>query len=648
MNITEIINNFHFIRPKLLFLISIVIIYYIARLIYHSLKPLDQQYKNKNTAWQYLCSESILDFLYQNSQTRVPKYINFLQNIIWLLVIIALAGPSWQKKEVPLYQNQDSWVIALSLAQSMEKTDITPSRLQRAKYKIKDFTNYIKDQQLGLIVFAKDAYDIIPITTDKKTVEHILPSLEPLIMPEAGSDVGTALTKAYSLIKNLKLKSSNILLITDDSANSESLLSAKDLSKNKIAVYTININKYANNNISNSLAELSRLSNGLYTTITNDDSDLKSIIAHAESRFKSNYDQNLEQSKIEVWHDMGPWLLPFILPLLFIFLFARERSSSSLTTKLSKINHSFLSFILTSLIIYIFSLNLIINTSYAASTTNTLSNTIDNITNSQLWQDIWYNKQQQTAKKLANNKEVPHLDPRIFTNPKWQAAAKYKNNNFKDSADILSKHEDMTSKYNLANSLAKQGKITEAIAKYDEILKLEPKHTDAKYNKELLEDFLKQMSDKNKQGSNDGQQNQDKTQDQNSQDNNQTNQKNQQDNSADHQNQENQKNQENQNNQANKNKTSPEEPEKMTQKSLDENKDKAQENKQQSEQESKEDMANNNEQDAAQQQQKNQQALTKATKSDSEINEWLDKIPDNPANYLRNQLQYEYWKNRQE
>lgn len=125
----------HFIRPIALYLTFSIPIIIAFKYLFINF----QKYKNKPHGWNDLCSKEVLEHLYINNTEKISnsKYLSMI--FTWLLIIIALAGPSLSKQEVEIHQNTNSWIIALSLAESMENTDIKPSRLERAKYKIKDF-----------------------------------------------------------------------------------------------------------------------------------------------------------------------------------------------------------------------------------------------------------------------------------------------------------------------------------------------------------------------------------------------------------------------------------------------------------------------------------------------------------------------------
>lgn len=582
-------NNFHFLRPEYLILLIVLPLITLFKYGYNKISGIINN--SLGAGWASICNQDILDFFYSTKLNKPSKSKKVIFPFLYILIVLSLCGPTYLKKEVELFQNNNSWILALSLSDSMNNNDITPTRLERAKYKIKDFLNYIHDEQLGFIVYTNQAFEIIPLTTDKRTVDHLLPSIEPLIMPSRGNDVNSALVKAQDLIKNLNLKSSNILLFTDSSANSDSLLTAQKLMADNITINIVNLNPTNNNNTS--LRELSTLSKGVYQDLTNNDVDIRSIMNNANQRYNVIYEQEKQIKHTILWQDLGPWLLLLIMPLVVYYLFSTRTNMSC---------------------------NLVISLAFISLLLSPFDSLIASTSENNMINSILYNKQQRAADQLLNNQDVA---PDIFTHKKWQALAEYKIKNYAATERLLQSEKDEISRYNYANSLAKQGKLQQAIQTYNEILKNNPEHTDAQFNKELLEKFLQSQQNKQSQD--------------NQNDQNENNDKDQQSSSSSQNNQQNKDNQQNsqdkqQNNQASKNNNQQHDQKDSTNNSDD--------NEQQKQQET----AKQNEQQQEQNKDDLQQATAKQSKTDKELEAQLDKIPDNPSNYLRKQLQYDYWK----
>jgi len=110
-----------------------------------------------------------------------------------------------------------------------------------------------------------------------------------------------------------------------------------------------------------------------------------------------------------------------------------------------------------------------------------------------IWHDMWHTANKQ-AEALMVNKQYKQASV-IFKNPAWKMAAHYRDKNYAAALDDFHhiakpSVEDI---YNKANVLAKLGKLDAAIVAYDEVLKRQPQHQDAKTNKALLEKMQQQQ-----------------------------------------------------------------------------------------------------------------------------------------------------------
>ena len=70
----------------------------------------------------------------------------------------------------PAFRSPEQRVLALSLAPSMNATDVEPSRLARARYKLQDALDLLGGSQVGLVIFNEEPYVVTPITDDPRVV----------------------------------------------------------------------------------------------------------------------------------------------------------------------------------------------------------------------------------------------------------------------------------------------------------------------------------------------------------------------------------------------------------------------------------------------------------------------------------------------
>ena len=133
--------------------------------------------KASSGLWQSVCDAELLPHVLIDRPLQHQRWPLLLYGLSGLLVIVALAGPTWERLPVPVFRNDSALVIALDLSRSMDATDIKPSRLERARFKIIDILRRRKDGQTALIVYAGDAFVVTPLTDDTETIRSQLPAL---------------------------------------------------------------------------------------------------------------------------------------------------------------------------------------------------------------------------------------------------------------------------------------------------------------------------------------------------------------------------------------------------------------------------------------------------------------------------------------
>jgi Ca-activated chloride channel family protein len=604
---------FHFIRPYwLLALIPLVII-----------TVLIVKHKLQRGNWVNVCDEALLPYILQETPSQKSKIPLISLNVIaTVLTIIALAGPTWERVPSPAFRNDSGLVIALDLSKSMEASDIKPSRLVRARYKIADILKQRKDGQTALLVYTGDAFTVTPLTNDNATIASQLEALTPDIMPSSGSNTVLAVQKAVELFKQAGLQKGQVLLITDGINSNEESAIVQQLGDYQLSVLAVGTEQGAPISLAEGgflkdesgaivmpklpVAELQNLAGagqGIYQTITDDDSDIKTLLAAVDKSVQkaANAGDNTNNMLLEKWDEKGVWLLLLILPL------------AALNFRRGLLTIAFLVLLP------------LPENSYALT-----------------WQDLWQTKDQQAYQ--AYNKGDYDKAAKLFEDPAWQAAAQYKSK--QSEIEQLKTPTSATGFYNQGNVLAKAGKYAEAIQAYDQALKQNPDKSvrdDALYNKKLVEEALKKQQEQ-KQDS------------QNSQDKNQKNKDQQkQKNKEQKDNKDNKSSQDKKDSKNDKSKKEQQKPENSENKKDQESKEaedkqqQNQQNQQQKEQE-KQQAAQAKKQQSEKEEQKAQaqQAQLQQDEKKRADDEWLKRIPDDPAGLLRRKFKYQYQQRQQQ
>ena len=276
--------------------------------------------------------------------------------------------------------------------------------------------------------------------------------------------------------------------------------------------------------------------------------------------------------QMDTWVEVGPWLL---LPILLIAAFAFRKG------------------IVVGLVLLILPLQP--QQTYAADeTAKPQSSKLE-----QFWTDLWQTPDQQAAKAYAeqNHSEAASL----FEQDDWKSAALYKSGEFNAAADILAEKNSATAHYNRANALAHSGQLEQALSAYDEALAVQDDMEDALYNKQLVEELLKQQKEQEQQQQDSEQENQEQNQEQQDSD------------------QQSEQDQENQ----------------------DQEQDQEQQEQEQQQQEQQ------NEQEESEQEKSELEQMDDAER-EQVLEQWLRMIKDDPGGLLRRKMYMEYQRRQQQ
>lgn len=222
---------FRFANPYYLY--ALLVIPVLIFLFYYIRKK-----KQKQLA-EFGDSDLIMQLIPLYSKNRpVVKFYLFLSAMVFL--IIGISRPQFGSKLQDVKRKGIQLIIALDVSNSMNAQDIQPSRLERAKQAITKLVDKLSDDQIGLIVFAGDAYTQLPITSDYISAKTFLSSINTGIVPVQGTAIGKAIDLAtHSFPPNSDLQKV-VIVITDGENHEDDPVEAARLAHEKgILVYTL-------------------------------------------------------------------------------------------------------------------------------------------------------------------------------------------------------------------------------------------------------------------------------------------------------------------------------------------------------------------------------------------------------------------------
>lgn len=174
-----------------------------------------------------------------------------LRTLVIACIIIALARPqasnSWRTRNT---EGIDI-MMALDISSTMLAGDIKPNRLEAAKSVATEFILSRPDDNIGLVVFARESFTQCPLTTDHTVLINLFNGVNNGLI-EDGTAIGLGLANAVNRIKDGKSKSKVIILLTDGSNNSGDIAptTAAEIAKTfGIRIYTIGVGTHGVINI---------------------------------------------------------------------------------------------------------------------------------------------------------------------------------------------------------------------------------------------------------------------------------------------------------------------------------------------------------------------------------------------------------------
>ena len=133
-------------------------------------------------------------------------------------------------------------VVALDVSRSMLATDLSPSRLQRAKQMILKLMDQMPNDRIALVLFAGKAYLQMPLTVDHEAAAIFVSSASPDAIPAQGTVFSDALEKCALAFNSREGRFKSVVLISDGEDHDEDALkTADDLAQQGIMVCTVGI-----------------------------------------------------------------------------------------------------------------------------------------------------------------------------------------------------------------------------------------------------------------------------------------------------------------------------------------------------------------------------------------------------------------------
>jgi len=132
-------------------------------------------------------------------------------------------------------------MIAVDVSKSMDATDMSPSRLIRAKIQIASFIDKLSTDRVGIMAFAGAASLECPLTDDYESIKMILNSLTTDTVPKPGTDIGAVLEASQNAFMSAGGKHILVLISDGEDLEADAIATAKRLKSKGIVIYTMGV-----------------------------------------------------------------------------------------------------------------------------------------------------------------------------------------------------------------------------------------------------------------------------------------------------------------------------------------------------------------------------------------------------------------------
>ncbi|MFK3909172.1 tetratricopeptide repeat protein [Pseudomonas monteilii] len=414
--------------------------------------------------WQMIVPARFHAVLLGGGDGSTSKLPWVVLGLAWLLTLLALLGPSWQRLEDTHQRPADPLVILLELTPQMLAEDTAPNRLQQARRKILDVLEHRRDSQTALIVYAGSAHVLVPLSDDVATTRNLLEAIDPSIMPQAGQRADLAVRKGLALLAQSGLGQGRLLLVGSSLDDHERRGILRALGRQGPSLLMLGIGSSAGAPIRQANGEYLKDAQGAILVPRLDGASLKAFVNATGGRYRHARIDDLDLRglglfddprtlhregqllQLDSWADQGHWLL---LPLLALMACAGRRG-------------------------WLFCLPLLLalpQPSYAFG--------ID---------DLWARPDQQGQRLLEAGH--PGDAARHFRDPAWRGVALYRAGDFAGAAREFAKGQTAQAHYNRGNALARAGDLKGALDAYDQALELQPDLPAALSNQALVQEAL--------------------------------------------------------------------------------------------------------------------------------------------------------------
>lgn len=360
------------------------------------------------------------------------------------LAVIALCGPALSSVPATFLRSDAARVLVVELSPAMDATDLAPSRLARARYKLLDWLDsQVGSGETALVVYAAEPYLVAPLTTDSATLALFVPEFDTAVMPLAGNAPGPALDMAAALLDASVARHREIVWLTSGAGSGDIDAIAAEIGAAGIALSVLHFARENDQRLREALVS----HGGRYALVRSDGDDLRELgatDAHGPLQSVS------APASLAPPRDLGPW---FLLPLAALAAIGLRGVLPAMALCMSM------------------SLGLNPGETRAAGI---------------------FSREAAADREAREFFAAGDFDAAAarFEDPRWRAAALYRAGRHEEAAAALEHQRGADDLYNLGNALMHLRRYREALHAFEFALEMRPDDDDFLHNRDLAKALI--------------------------------------------------------------------------------------------------------------------------------------------------------------
>ena len=355
------------------------------------------------------------------------------------IAVLGASGPTWSRVPDPFVSQSAPVVVVLEVTPSMEATDVQPSRLERAKQKIKDLLDLRVGARTALVVYSATAHRVVPLTEDAQIMRPYLEGLSPDVLPEEGLNATAAMQIAQDILEAEQTPGGVLFILDSLDAADTAIATATD----QVSVAFLSMLPESQRDRGLDMIDASQV-----IAVTPDTRDIEQI----DRLLNSAYRQALLEDGDQPWEDRG-WWFAWPAALLTLVWFRR-----GWTMKWS----------------YLFLMALFIQPPSQARA--------DGVRD-------WFFTGDQQGMMAFSRKDYPAA-VEAFTDPLWQGYTLFRSGEYEKSAEVLGRLETAQAEFIRAIALIRNRKYRDGVRAFEKVLELDPDYPGAAENLETAREIV--------------------------------------------------------------------------------------------------------------------------------------------------------------